>query len=549
MPAVQQEEEEEALQPEVLPTAKNRQLVLTTPEINKALAPIRAIHRHLDGVIPFHLKDPSNPGNLLNHSAVSGHYLHNRLFTPQWLVDLAKDAYFGLQAMYCIGNPEKHYKLDFPRLDTMYGSKSVRRRSEYLRYLNTAYVDVDCHKTKFSVGEVVGYMKDLVAAGELPQPSLFIFSGRGVWFLWLLHDRQAPGQSVRTTAESLVPRWKRCQKRLLKLFDLYNSDASAATDLARIARIPGSLNTKANKPAVYRCGARDELGRPMSYSIEELERHLGVAADPTMRADRPAFKNAPRANQVRGMLVNRANWIEYLEAGRDGFREGCRHHALTVYAQTLKQLGNPWDVVEKKVTHMAASCRPTFSRPELRSVFTSLKKRKKPLKWGNDKLTAILLITSAEKEELRQECNVTFDGNAPDKPTGKMQQRLDALQSIVDELGHAPSGREAVELMAAKGFAVKSNKTIHNYYDKLGIVTGREKAPPKKPVRMGNVFDLPAVPAEQLAKITARQLPLLRALHRRGMDVDQIAAKAALEPAAIRHVIDNPGWQPVSRAA
>src|SRR5665648_924236 len=63
------------------------------------------------------------------------------------------------------------------------------RRIEYLKELNTIYVDIDYYNTNFSKETVLRNLAKLVEEKKLPQPSTTIDSGRGLYAVSYTHLR------------------------------------------------------------------------------------------------------------------------------------------------------------------------------------------------------------------------------------------------------------------------------------------------------------------------------------------------------------------------
>lgn len=68
---------------------------------------------------------------------------------------------------------------------------------------------------------------------KVPEPSLAISSGRGLYLLWL--HTEVPRQAL--------PRWNACQRRISEVLAPLGADATAK-DAARVLRLAGTVNTK-----------------------------------------------------------------------------------------------------------------------------------------------------------------------------------------------------------------------------------------------------------------------------------------------------------------
>jgi len=109
------------------------------------------------------------------------------------------------------------------------------RRIEYLKELNTIYVDIDYYNTNFSKETVLRNLAKLVEEKKLPQPSTTIDSGRGLYVIWKI--KQVPNQAL--------PLWQTVENHFVDLLFKYGADP-LAKDACRVLRVPGTVNSKNN---------------------------------------------------------------------------------------------------------------------------------------------------------------------------------------------------------------------------------------------------------------------------------------------------------------
>lgn len=113
-----------------------------------------------------------------------------------------------------------------------------RRAASEICAIESTYLDLDYHKTSLwhrsaeSVAKNV--IRDLQDAGK-PLPSFILSSGRGLLCVWL-HEM---------LGANVLSKWAAIQKQLSKPLERYNPD-KGATDAARIFRLVGSINSKAD---------------------------------------------------------------------------------------------------------------------------------------------------------------------------------------------------------------------------------------------------------------------------------------------------------------
>jgi hypothetical protein len=115
------------------------------------------------------------------------------------------------------------------------------RRALHLAWLTHAYVDLDLYKlpTPPNPG-AAGIMLRLFCDDEgIPQPSLIVSSGRGIYLKWCWSTplpRAAAGRAVAVN------------RALVKRFEAWGADPSAV-DVSRVLRVVGTTNTKSGTRA------------------------------------------------------------------------------------------------------------------------------------------------------------------------------------------------------------------------------------------------------------------------------------------------------------
>jgi len=115
-----------------------------------------------------------------------------------------------------------------------------RRVSSEVCAIESTYLDLDYHKSSLQgrcpKAVAKNVVSDLEEAGK-PLPSFILSTGRGLLCIWL-HEMLSGSTGV-------LSKWSAVQKRLSEPLKRYNPDTSA-TDAARIFRLVGSINSKAD---------------------------------------------------------------------------------------------------------------------------------------------------------------------------------------------------------------------------------------------------------------------------------------------------------------
>lgn len=117
------------------------------------------------------------------------------------------------------------------------------RRVVNLARIGLCFVDVDTYHSDLMQGKsldaqvqtLLWHINDM----NLPEPSLVMFSGRGLYVKWFL-ETPAPKQAL--------PRWNALQRELVTALEPLGAD-QGAKDASRVLRIEGTVNSKSGEVA------------------------------------------------------------------------------------------------------------------------------------------------------------------------------------------------------------------------------------------------------------------------------------------------------------
>lgn len=110
-----------------------------------------------------------------------------------------------------------------------------QRRIENIKELRAIYIDIDCHKTKYSKDAVQYFLENDLYGYKIPRPNFLIDSGRGLYYILLIE----PVPSMAT------PLWYAVQRYFYNVLKEYGADASAL-DPTRVLRVVGTVNSKSD---------------------------------------------------------------------------------------------------------------------------------------------------------------------------------------------------------------------------------------------------------------------------------------------------------------
>ncbi len=238
-----------------LPAALSDLLEPTAPYVR----PIIEIHRGHDGYVTFHRKRGDKLENL---GSVRSTELQTMF--PQFAAELERDSYFSVNSFYRPGR----FGNCLPGLQPAY------RKAEGARYLNACFVDIDFHESeRFDFGYRFGQIITFQDQKIVPPASIVTRSGRGLWMFWLLADPQNSMIPPRAFPEQLLA-YGAVQRELIR-----RTGADTASDVARITRVPGSINGKTfhgDPNRVVMWTQRRADGHGYTYTLDGLAELLNL---------------------------------------------------------------------------------------------------------------------------------------------------------------------------------------------------------------------------------------------------------------------------------
>jgi len=364
-------------------------LFLGQPEpVGPQLDNILWFHRRNESYVPFLVKDgPDGQVKPVRSIRVSELY---RIF-PSIAERLIADSYFGINGSWL---PHK-------------------RSSDSLTALNAVWCDFDCHKAGISRSDA--FAKILEAASEevIPFPSLLSSSGQGVWAFWMLGTPGAPDYPPDAKSAN-VRLLTRINAAIVETFQLRFPELCpdpAATDAARITRVPGSLNSKAGGVFVqylpFHLPVLNSSGERRTYTLEYLAEFFSFGQSvgsyreiPTAdrfgqpKTKRRRGKNTGFARTVTARLTEfRSIWWY-----RGGFKEGHRNDAALIYACHLLLTTVNEAEIRNCMKEFAESCTGPLSRQQRDSALAAAKQTN--YRWKNRTIAERLGVTVKEADKL-----------------------------------------------------------------------------------------------------------------------------------------------------
>jgi hypothetical protein len=171
------------------------------------------------------------------------------------------------------------------------------RRVVYLLRLNLCFVDLDTYKTpwkSYSPEAMANLIRGFCQDEDIPEPSLILFSGRGLQVKWLF-ERPLP--------RAALPRWNSVQRQLVKRLKRFGADPSAR-DASRLLRLVDTVNTRSGE-RVRVLWVNESQGEIIHYGFDYFSGWLLPVDRDTIRGKREAREAQRQALQL-------------LEGGRTG---------------------------------------------------------------------------------------------------------------------------------------------------------------------------------------------------------------------------------------
>lgn len=201
------------------------------------------------------------------------------------------------------------------------------RRAVNLRDVGLLFVDLDTYHCEGLAGKTPEEMTALLlifcSQEEIPQPSIVLFSGRGLQSKWLLSEAILP--------VSLFE-WNQVQLALVKLFEPFAADR-AARDVSRVLRLEKTINTKSGEICRVTHVTGGVEACPARYDFQELRERLVpeikvVPASPEKKPGRKPILALPRELNFRRLNWYRLYDLRDLWKIRGGVPEGYRELTL-----------------------------------------------------------------------------------------------------------------------------------------------------------------------------------------------------------------------------
>lgn len=450
---------------------------------------IKMIHRGKDSYIPFMRKRKDGAG-LENLFSIPVAELHT--YFPQMLEWLQQDAYMGINSCYRTA----------PYNSKITGLPGVWRGRGFLRRLNAIYLDLDVGRPESKIKEqrtpwlIARHKAEaMMEAGKIPQASMIARSGRGIYLLWLIRDKDNPDLPARAWPENMQV-WENISRSFIKKLKHLAADPTSV-DPAKVLKAPGTIDTRTGKRVRYVIYL-DDNAQPFHYSLDELKEALlpGDRGEALPRRgwgiEFPGIRQVKKKGSLPQNLAGqkaknlyRVRDLFKIEAWLQGFPQGKRRISLTLLAECLKYSGTDEAGIRSVLESKAERCRPPYPSEQgdspLETIIKGVLNSGQKLGWfGNAAICRDYGITRKVAIELELESIMPADLMAELKAEKKAQIKQEkaaereaaraelkaAIKRLWEGSGKNFSYRDLKAPLADEGFPI-SHETIRKYLIEL----------------------------------------------------------------------------------
>jgi hypothetical protein len=339
-----------------------------------------------------------------------------------------------------------------------------RRRIAHLFSLGALYADLDYYRVPELAGvEPFAVLEMALCALEnasMPQPTLAIGSGRGLYLLWL----HGP------IPRAALPRWTACQKQLWEVLKYLGADR-AALDAARVLRVVGTLHSEAGvvvealAPVGHVRGFEDLAKGLLPLDRAELRDLRVQRAFRDARRPRERLQSPPQGFTQATLWEARLSDLQRLRELRfmDAQMEDYRDRWMFLSGVAMSWVAVP-TVLRRELyalAHQAGGWTEKHTRSKLQSVFRSAHQaaRGEKVQWQgievdpryrfkNQSIIELLEITAEEEREMK---TIISD----DERRRRDRQRKNPEMSRQEYEARAAHRRSEARRMASEDLRVK----------------------------------------------------------------------------------------------
>lgn len=201
-----------------------------------------------------------------------------------------------------------------------YGS---RREADLMQIRNIG-LDLDIYKVGATIEEAVDELQAMIIDDTLPEPNLFIESGRGIQLIYGIEGGAAP---------QLTWLSRYITSQYISMLAHLGADPQT-TDPTRVLRFPGTINQKSQIRATV------EIWNPMEYTLQELYKYV-TPIEKTRKSRKRKKRDVVILPPPQGVVdlyslnTKKKDDLELLVQLRQGKMTGYRNTFLYTYSFTV----------------------------------------------------------------------------------------------------------------------------------------------------------------------------------------------------------------------
>lgn len=299
--------------------------------------------------------------------------------------------------------------------------------------MNAIFVDIDYYKIPKYADKTASEMVEIMRKKGLfenLEPSFCVDSGNGLYIYYLFKD------TLNGQLKTMQKLWKTLEEKIIERFKDFEADAKAS-DIARVVRVPGSINQKTGRVAklIYNTDKKynyNPLEEVRRYTLDELADVLldkKKKSSKKAKTERATYRGAIVLNWSINVADKRCKDLEKLVKLR-GECKGARDFICLLYRQSLLHRNFGEEESLKETIELAYQMKDfgykgfdekyieTVTKPTVRYyknfvqaqkdyeetdksvTFTKFVKDKECMLWTNAKMIQKLSITQEEMKDM-----------------------------------------------------------------------------------------------------------------------------------------------------
>ena len=359
-----------------------------------------------------------------------------------------------------------------------------QRTSENMRYRTAFFLDIDLHTKSGDYDvlldarkkETAAVLEDAFDKGQLPIPTMIVDTGRGYAMYYVLKHSIANTPKAAKIQNFFNLIYNQLAKKTNQLLSAAKNPLVGSVDMkvydnARLCRIPGTYNAKADEMCKVSYINYDQNGTPTYFELSDIASFV-LSPKQTTKAQNVKPTRKTRAevkDSGLGFCYARVQMLEKLQTMRgSGCDNNCREQMLFILYNTLVPVYGTKEAFAR-IEEFNAKFTTPLSEKELKNVPNSAAKVT-----GNDghvgyyKLTNKYIVTSLgmTKDEIKV---IGLGKKRRDKERqAKREEKMATLAKIEDLLRNTTSDTMTYAQIAELNHV--SEITVKRFAKKLGIV-------------------------------------------------------------------------------